>query len=116
MHDVIKAVQKEIKKVDKPTNHMNYQRGFKERLKNPVGLKTPVRRKVYTKVFKEIVYSYTKDEILSICDEMVESGIQYMGSCAFDWAKKLHRQLDKSDFIRFEKWPETERKEAMEKD
>ena len=104
MHKVIKELQKEIKAVDKPANRMNYQRWFKEKLKHPIGLKTPVLREISNRVFKTTVRPYAKDEILDFCDEMLRIGDRNMRFFAFDWAKKLSKHYDRKDFVRFETW------------
>jgi 3-methyladenine DNA glycosylase AlkD len=103
MHKVITILLKEIEVVDKPANRTNYQRFFKEKLEHPVGIKTPVLRGVSNRVFKSIK-SYSKDEILDICDWMLASGKRYMPFVAFEWAGKLERQFERKDFVRFERW------------
>ena len=101
---MIKELQKEIKAVDKPANRINYQRWFKEKLKHPIGLKTLVLREISSRVFKTTVRLYAKDEILDFCDEMLRTGDRNMRFFAFDWAKKLSRQYERKDFVRFERW------------
>ena len=100
---IIKKIQSEIKKVDKPENQSNYQQFFKEKLANPIGLKAPVLRKVSNSIYKDIK-DKTKKEIFDLCDEILISGIRYNRLFAFDWAGRLYRQYAKSDFARFEKW------------
>jgi 3-methyladenine DNA glycosylase AlkD len=104
MHVVMKTLLREIKAVDRPSNRMDYQRWFKEKLKHPIGLKTPVLRKVSNQVFRSAVRPYSKNEVLDICDEMLSSGRQYMRFFAFDWAIRLAQIYEKKDFTRFEKW------------
>jgi 3-methyladenine DNA glycosylase AlkD len=106
MPKVIKTLLEEITKVDKPANRTNYQRFFKEKLKHPVGLRTPVLRAVSNKVFKSMK-PYDKDEILDICDDMLASGRRYMRFVAFEWAGKLERHYETKDFARFERWLKT---------
>ncbi|NLD38443.1 MAG: hypothetical protein GX654_16400 [Desulfatiglans sp.] len=45
-NSIIQTLQKKFAKYDKPENKMDYQRWFKEALKNPVGFKGPVIKKV----------------------------------------------------------------------
>jgi 3-methyladenine DNA glycosylase AlkD len=106
MSKVTKALLEEIAKVDKPANRTNYQRFFKEKLKHPVGLRTPVLRTVSNRVYKS-VEGYSKDEILDMCDEMLASGKRYTRFVAFEWASKLERRYEKKDFARFERWLKT---------
>ena len=104
MHEVIRKLEKAIKAVDKPANRMDYQRWFKEKLKYPVGLRTPVLRRVSNQVFKTAVRPRPRDEILDICDEMLARGRQYMAFFAFEWAGKLKGRYERKDFTRFERW------------
>jgi 3-methyladenine DNA glycosylase AlkD len=103
VHEVIRTLLSEIKAVDKPANRTDYQRFFKEKLEQPVGLRTPVLRGVSNKVFK-IARPLGRDEILLICDEMLASGKRYTPFVAFEWAGKLEKQYQKKDFTRFEGW------------
>ncbi len=103
MHDMIGTLLREIKAVDTPANRTDYQRFFKEKLEHPVGIKTPVLRRVSNKVFKG-AKPYGKNEILDICDEMLAGGRRYMRFIAFEWAGKLERQYEREDFARFERW------------
>jgi 3-methyladenine DNA glycosylase AlkD len=103
MHDAIVALLREIKAVDKPANRTDYQRFFKEKLEHPIGLKTPILRKVSEKVFRD-VKAYGKDGILDICDAMLASGKRYTRFVAFDWAGRLEKQYERKDFARFEGW------------
>jgi 3-methyladenine DNA glycosylase AlkD len=104
MHVVMKTLLREIDAVDKPSNRMDYQRWFKEKLKHPTGLKTPVLRKVSNRVFRSEVRQYPKDEVLDLCDVMLASGRRYMRFFAFDWAIKLAESYERKDFARFERW------------
>jgi 3-methyladenine DNA glycosylase AlkD len=104
MHAVIKELHKEVKAVDRPANRIDYQRWFKEKLEHPVGLKTPVLRKVSRKVFRTAVRKHGKDEILDICDDLLASRWQYSRFFAFDWAIRVAKQYEKRDFTRLERW------------
>lgn len=103
MHEAMRCLFREIEAVDKPANRTNYQRFFKEKLKHPVGIRTPVLRSVSNKVFKTI-RSYDKDEILDICDDMLASRRRYTRFVAFEWAGKLEDRYTRKDFARFERW------------
>lgn len=100
---LIQKLKAEIKKVDKPENRINYQQFFKEKLKEPVGLKAPILRKISNNFYKEIKHK-PKSEMLKICDEILASGMRYGRFFAFEWAGKLHDDFAKSDFTRFESW------------
>lgn len=103
IHKVVRNLLREINAVDTPANRTDYQRFFKEKLEHPVGMKTPVLRRVSNKVFRS-VKSQGKNKILDICDEMLEGGRRYTRFVAFEWAGKLEEQYEKKDFARFERW------------
>jgi 3-methyladenine DNA glycosylase AlkD len=94
---------REIAIHDKPQNRINYQRFFKETLKEPEGIKTPVLRKISNQCYKEIKNLPAKD-ILDMCDDLLASGHRYMRFFAFEWALKVSDQYVKTDFKRFERW------------
>ncbi len=102
-NEVIDKIEKEVGKYNKPENLINYQRWFKEKLEDPIGLRGPYLKKVSNAVFKEYK-DLSKKEILDICDAILKSGIKYNRFFAFDWAEKIENQLSKPDFARFERW------------
>ena len=100
---IIDKIKAEIARYDKPENRLNYQRFFKEKLKDPYGLKTAIVRKISNNCFKG-VKGKPANEILEICDELLASGERYMRSIAFIWALKVKGDYRKTDFARFERW------------
>jgi len=100
---IIKKVKQEIARHDKPENKLNYQRFFKEKLKDPYGLKTAVVRKISNQCFQEIK-DLRKQQIFDYCDQLLESGDRYQRLIAFEWAFKIRKQYAKSDFPRLESW------------
>jgi 3-methyladenine DNA glycosylase AlkD len=100
---IIEKLKNEIAKHDKPENRYNYQRFFKEKLDDPINIKTAVLRKISNQCFKEIK-SESKKQILDIGDELLASDEKYMRFFAFSWADKIHGQFAKSDFSRFSGW------------
>jgi len=100
---IIDKIRKELKKQDKPTNRINYQRFHKEKLEQPFGLKAPVLYKISKTYFKE-VRDKSKKEILDLCDEFLKSNERYFRFFAFDWAIKVKKDYTKTDFNRFERW------------
>jgi 3-methyladenine DNA glycosylase AlkD len=101
--EVILNLKGEIRANDKPENKSDYQKFFKEKLKDPVRLKTPVLRKISNKCYKDYK-DLSKDELLSHCDKMLASGEKYMRFFAFEWAFKICAQHSKSDFTLLESW------------
>ncbi len=100
---VIDKILREIARCDKPENRINYQQFFKEKLKEPEGLKAPVLRKISSQCYKEMRGISTRD-LLVLCDDMLVNGKRYMRFFAFEWALKAKGKYAKSDFARFEKW------------
>ncbi len=100
---LISKIKAELRKHDKPSNRSNYQQFFKEKLKDPVGLKTPILRKIANETFKEVKGKPAK-EILDTCDELLASGERYLRVIAFIWALKVKADYRKTDFARFERW------------
>jgi 3-methyladenine DNA glycosylase AlkD len=101
--EIIAVLESEIAKADKPANRINYQQFFKEKLDQPIGLKTPVVRDISTRVFKQLK-DQPKAEVLKLCDELLESGMRYGRFFAFEWAGKFKKDYLASDFRRFQGW------------
>ena len=51
--EIIQALRTEFKKYDKPENKMDYQRWFKEKLKDPISFKGAVIKKAANEIFKQ---------------------------------------------------------------
>ncbi len=100
---LIAKIQAALAHHDTPANRANYQQFFKEKLKEPYGLKVPILRKIANETFKEVKGKPAK-EILDTCDELLASGERYMRVIAFIWALKVKRDYRKTDFARFERW------------
>ena len=101
---ILAELQKKLKKADTPANRINYQRFFKEKLKEPIGLKAPVLRKISNEVYR--CFDFQPDEVLDCGDYLLASGKRYMRFYAFDWAIKIERHYRPTDFKRFESWLE----------
>ena len=103
LNDVLKQLRAEIKRQSKPENMMNYQRWFKEKLKNPVGLKGPVHKKISNQFFK-LIKDESKKQILDYCEELLASEQSAERGIAFMWASNISGRLTKADFPRLERW------------
>ncbi len=99
----IDRLRAEIARQDIPGNRINYQQFFKEKLKEPTGLKASVLRGISEACFRDI-RGLSKPEILKICDELLAADERYFRFMAFEWALKIRKQYRKSDFPRFERW------------
>nr|MBN2276630.1 DNA alkylation repair protein [candidate division Zixibacteria bacterium] len=100
---IIKKIREEIKKLERPENMIDAQQFSKEALTNRYVLKAAVIRKASNRLFGEIK-NQSKNDILGICDEILESDLRYRRFFAFEWAGKLHEVYSVSDFARFERW------------
>ena len=101
--EIIQALRKEFKKYDKPENKMDYQRWFKEELKNSIGFKAPIIKKVANEIFKQ-AKSIPKKDLLDTCEVLFESERSGEWGTASIWTLKISNQFNKSDFKRFENW------------
>ena len=102
---ILATLRQEIARYDKPENRINYQRFFKEPLKNPVGLKTAFLRKAFSTCYKEF-RRYSGREIFDACDQLLASKERYTASLAFEWTSKLSSDFNANDIDRFESWIE----------
>jgi 3-methyladenine DNA glycosylase AlkD len=101
---IISKLKRKVADQDKPENRSNYQQFFKEKLDEPIGLKTPVLRKISNQVFREEAKQLGGQEVLDLCDEFLTSGQRYMRFFSFEWAIKVKKDYLKRDFKRFEFW------------
>jgi 3-methyladenine DNA glycosylase AlkD len=104
--EIIKKLKNEIRAADRPENRINYQQFFKERLKEPEGLKAVVLRSISNNGYKEI-RGESLDQILRLCDQLLASDERYMRFVAFEWALKSKRHFRAGEFTRFERWLKT---------
>ncbi|MBI5267050.1 MAG: DNA alkylation repair protein [candidate division Zixibacteria bacterium] len=103
---ILEALRRDIQRHDKPLFKRDYQRFFKEKLAEPVSIKTDVLRAISGRTFRNC-RSMTTTEILNMCDEMLTERDRNMRFVAFDWAEKLKGKYNRSDFSRFENWLST---------
>ncbi|HVP56644.1 MAG TPA: DNA alkylation repair protein [bacterium] len=100
---ILKTLLAELRAADKPANRVNYQQFFKEKLENPVGLRTSVLRQISSKVWT-LVKPLSKDAILEVCEGLLASHQRYMRFFASEWAGKIAPKCEPTDFARFERW------------
>lgn len=67
------------------------------------GIPTPVVRKLSSKSFQTI-RKKPKPEILQLCNDLLESGYSEERTIAFDWAFRLRRIYEKTDFPLLKSW------------
>ncbi len=68
-------------------------------------LKTGDIRKISSDAFKRIKSS-SKDEVFSLCEELLEQGSWPMGVIAYDFAYRMRKHYDRETFKIFEGWLE----------
>jgi 3-methyladenine DNA glycosylase AlkD len=100
--DPISLVRAELKRADTPQNRMNAQQFHKEKVQAIV-LRAPVVRQISGTVFREIK-ALPKKDIYALCETLFRSSRAEEKSVAFDWAFRLRRDFEPSDFRRFESW------------
>lgn len=69
------------------------------------GVSSSTVRKISAKYFLR-VKTKTKEEILQLCGELLSTGYIEERTIAFDWAFRLRRRYEESDFQVFESWLE----------
>lgn len=67
------------------------------------GLPTPLVRKVSSRFYQQ-VKKFSKREILGFCEELLESGTSEERIIAFDWAFRVKKDYEHSDFRVFAVW------------
>jgi 3-methyladenine DNA glycosylase AlkD len=67
------------------------------------GVRTPVVRKLSSEFFQRIK-KQPKSAILQLCEGLLASGYAEERTIAFDWAFRLRRRYEASDFQRLETW------------
>lgn len=77
------------------------KKGDLNKYKN-IGVRTPIRRKISAKYFKEIKH-LSKEEILKLCEQLWEIHPSY-STVAIDWAFRIRKRFEEPDFDRFEDW------------
>lgn len=100
MNKVIPEIRRELKQnID---SRYNANMGFKEEV-HFYGVRIPIVRKISQRYFEE-VKDLEKNEIFSICEKLFQSGYFEEATIALDWAFRLKRHYEKSDFKIFESW------------
>jgi 3-methyladenine DNA glycosylase AlkD len=79
------------------------QRYFKEQV-NLYGVKTATVEKIAKEYFTRIKTEKNKAEILSLCDQLWQSGYMEESFIACSWSYSLAKQFEEADWQVFEKW------------
>jgi 3-methyladenine DNA glycosylase AlkD len=100
--EVIIAVRKELEENADEKARESGQRFFKEEALLH-GVKASIVREIAKRRFRQIK-SLEKDEIFSLCEELLKSDYSEEAFIAFEWAYSLRKQYEPADFFVFERW------------
>ncbi|MBW6440554.1 DNA alkylation repair protein [Patescibacteria group bacterium] len=102
MKVIITKIKRELKdNIDKEYKN-NSSKFSKEKLKL-YGVQVPIVRNI-SKIYFSEIKTMKKKEIISLCDEMLESGYIEESIIAFDWMFRIKNQCDGRDFKLFDFW------------
>lgn len=99
---IVQEIRRELQKNANEQYRQSIQRFFKEEIKL-FGVKTSLTRKISQKYFSSIK-NKSKQEIFSLCENLLESGFGEERGIAIDWAFRLRQKFEKRDFSLFESW------------
>jgi 3-methyladenine DNA glycosylase AlkD len=100
--DVLEAVREElVQSVDEKTRD-GVQRFFKEEVKFH-GVKSAAVKKIAQKHLRAIK-GKDKQDILALCENLLQSGYGEEAFIAFEWAYSLRKEYEAADFQLFEGW------------
>ncbi|MGD8565259.1 MAG: DNA alkylation repair protein [Candidatus Bathyarchaeota archaeon] len=80
-----------------------YSRKLYQEMPELYGVATPIVRQLSSEFFQK-VRKKPKQEILELCNDLLKSGLSEERTIAFDWAFRLRRMYEKSDFKLLETW------------
>ncbi len=100
--DILTAVRQELlQSVDEKTRE-SAKRFFKEEVKFH-GVKSALVKKIAAKYFRKIKQR-DKNEIFSLCENLLQAGYGEEAFIAFEWSYSLRRAYEPEDFLVFERW------------
>jgi len=102
---IIKEIKKELERHSDPVEkrkRIRWEQQYQERPKL-YGISSPTVRKLSSKFFSRIKKK-GKQEILQLCEGLLESGYTEEMIIAFDWAFRLRKFYEESDFQLLESW------------
>jgi 3-methyladenine DNA glycosylase AlkD len=102
--EVIDAIRERLAQSADEKTRDSAQRFFKEEVKFH-GVKTAAVKKIAQKYRREIK-GREKQEILALCEDLLQSGYGEEAFIAFEWAYSLKKAYQPEDFQVFESWVE----------
>jgi 3-methyladenine DNA glycosylase AlkD len=100
--EIVSAVRQDLVKQADPVNRESSQKFFKEGIKLH-GVKVPLVLKIAGQRFKQL-NGRSKDEIFTLCEQLLKSDFWEEAIIAFNWAYYLRASFVAADFKVFEKW------------
>ena len=102
---IVQVIRKELERHSDPKEKRKRIHWEKQSQEMPklYGVPTPVVRKLSSKFFKKIKKK-SKQEILHLCNDLLETGYSEERTIAFDWAFRLKKLYESPDFNLLEAW------------
>jgi 3-methyladenine DNA glycosylase AlkD len=100
--ELISAIRQELKQQADEKTRTSLSSFFKEQAVFH-GVKTPLVGKIAEKYYRQIK-DLSKEEIFSLCEELLASDYGEEAFIAFDWAYRLREKYQPADFAVFEGW------------
>lgn len=102
---VVQEIRNELEEhsdPEKKKKRIHWEKQYQE-IPKLYGIPSPVIRKISSKFFQK-VKKKTKMEIMQLCNVLLESGYSEERIIAFDWAFRLRKLYEESDFQLLETW------------
>jgi 3-methyladenine DNA glycosylase AlkD len=102
---IVQEIRNELEKrsnLEEKEKRIHWEKQYQERPKL-YGIPSPTVRKISSKFFQKIKRK-TKKEIIQLCNDLLESGYSEERTIAFDWAFRLRKLYEESDFQLLETW------------
>ena len=102
---IVQEIREELRQRVDLVEKKKRSRWEKTYYENPklYGIPTPLVRKLSSKFFQK-ARKKPKQEILQLCNDLLESGYSEERTIAFDWAFRLRKVCEESDFQLLESW------------
>ena len=97
-------IKKELESKIDHNYRQTIQRFFKEKV-NILGVRTAEVRKIAKKYF-DLIKNEPKEKVWNRCEELLTQEYNEATIIAFDWAYRMRKQYEPSDFDIFERWLE----------
>ncbi|UCC27289.1 MAG: DNA alkylation repair protein [Candidatus Bathyarchaeota archaeon] len=102
---IVQEIRNELEKhsnAEEKEKRIRWEKQYQEKPKI-YGIPAPIVRKISSRFFQKIKRK-TKQEIIELGNDLLESGYSEEKVIAFDWAFRLRKLHEKSDFLLYEMW------------